>query len=167
MLFFIVDGIVYDGEGYRINILQGLISDVGARRMTGDSKIFIIPFPDDCTKYYIFGGAPTIEFAFPPYTAEPRHRPCYAILDMSLTRSSYNQGRIGELVTFTNESVLKSLWSLVPVNQRFEPGFSTKTGFSSLAITPKNANGEHLLFWFSDRGVLYCYILNSKGITYV
>lgn len=69
--FFIVDGIVYDGEGNYINSLMG-----SNGLCTGASETVIIPDPADCDRYYIVAASVTQSV----YTKLPD----VFLLDMSL-----------------------------------------------------------------------------------
>ena len=75
--FFIMDGVIYDKNGYYIDVLMsdGLIA-------SGTSEIMIVPFPGQCNKYFIFS---SIVSLLPPENLEPglKKRPHIYILDMN------------------------------------------------------------------------------------
>jgi hypothetical protein len=49
LLFFIVDGVIYDHEGYRINKLQ--LNSSAIDPIIGQSEIVIVPDPGNCKRY--------------------------------------------------------------------------------------------------------------------
>lgn len=55
LLFFIVDGNIYDSEGYLIEMLFGDGGfGFGIAQVTGTSETLVVPDPFNCKKYYIF-----------------------------------------------------------------------------------------------------------------
>lgn len=55
--FFIMDGVIYDGQGNFIDEMIG-VNGVGLPIVaTGASEMLIIPFPNQCNKYYIISTA--------------------------------------------------------------------------------------------------------------
>lgn len=158
LLFFIVDGVIYDNEGYRINKLQ--LSSSAIDPIIGQSEIVIVPDPGNCKRYYIF--------------ADSYHKPIlpfydgvlyYGILDLSIPRTQFNTNRTGDLISFgTNQNVV-SLFSLIPSNLMFFPGI--ESGASQIAVSPKDANGEHLLLYQKDVDVLYGFKITGNGISFI
>jgi hypothetical protein len=91
LLFFIIDGVIYDHEGY-------IIDDLSANSATGQSflgfaETVIVPDPGNCTRYYIFTSSW-------PYTESPSTDPKaqFAVLDLSLPRTNFHQNRMGAMV---------------------------------------------------------------------
>lgn len=70
LLFFVVDDVVYDKDGYFIGYLQG----------NQGTELMIVPDPGNCDIYYIF-------YAVPGVGSQTSSNPYFAILDMS---SSYS-----------------------------------------------------------------------------
>ncbi|PWH85764.1 T9SS type A sorting domain-containing protein [Brumimicrobium oceani] len=90
LLFFIVDDMIYDKEGYRIGMLT--IPNNGIN-LYGTAEITIVPVPDNCSQFYIFlAGSNNYDLV--------HSKAFVAKLDMSLpTDVSANSGRLG-LVLF-------------------------------------------------------------------
>lgn len=114
--FFIVDSYVYDGAG---NIIGQLVGNGIAA--TGASEIMVVPFPNQCKKYYIF--STTIQ--------EMQKRPYVFVLDMNLPNPYYlisldgeapeNCAHYGSLVPYSEDVDWdpqgfyegESIWSVV------------------------------------------------------
>ncbi len=91
--------------------------------------------------------------------------PYYAVLDLSIPRTQFNTNRTGDLISFGSNQNVVSLFSLVPSNLMFFPEF--ESGASQIAVSPKDANGEHLLLYQKDVDVLYGFKISNSGISFI
>jgi len=109
ILFFIVDGKVYDSEGYSIGIMRIEAGDVGELNtngpegsiVTGQNEFEIIPVPGDMTKkiFYIVGTARAIGTDAPAIF----FKPFYCKIDMNLNNIYFNDAnRRGLLINANN-----------------------------------------------------------------
>ncbi len=57
LLFFVIDGMVYDGDGYLIDEIWGLYdpypSVLNIYKLTGQTEWVIVPVPGECRQYYL------------------------------------------------------------------------------------------------------------------
>ena len=86
LLFYIVDGTIYDHEGYFIETIKGFAFST-TYWAKGVSETLIVPDPNNCLRYYIFAAARS-------YNNESM--PFFTILDMGLD-NPYNPGRKGAI----------------------------------------------------------------------
>lgn len=88
--FFIVDGVIYDRDGYLISEMWVNEGAPGAPHMvTGNSEVCIVPDPGNCFRYYIFSNRTHGQYPVGAYT----------ILDMELPNTyPGNEDRLGALV---------------------------------------------------------------------
>src|SRR5690554_2753552 len=89
LLFFIVDGMVYDKEGYSMRSLNDVInSNMG---LIGTAEVAIAPVPGNCSQYYILlSGRKN-------YSNLSSKLPVVALLDLSVPSYHYPD-RIGDLI---------------------------------------------------------------------
>lgn len=67
LLFFVVDGVVYDNEGYYLGTLNvNNDTDPTTKRIMGFSEVSIVPDPGDCKRFYIIGSSPNASFLNSP-----------------------------------------------------------------------------------------------------
>ncbi|PWH85175.1 hypothetical protein DIT68_11100 [Brumimicrobium oceani] len=101
LLFFIVDGEIYDKEGYMIGNLSWISSPTN--EVKGTSEIAIIPQPGNCSVYYIVA-AGSQDFLNTNYN----RKPYLAKLDLS-QYSDINASRKGKLIECVSiQSILPS-----------------------------------------------------------
>lgn len=141
LLFFVMDGKVFDKDGYLIDEMYnnsfGLIP--------GGQEICIVPDPGNCQRYYIFSSSQG-NFA----------RPFYSILDLSLP-NIWTPGRLGGLV-YTNENTF-TLSNMLPSSTWFR----RRMGYAASKLRPDNSR-----FIFLHDGIdrIYRLKLTSSGLTY-
>lgn len=162
LMFFIVDGILYDNLGYRINILGDGITT----HAFGISDINIVPNPGNCKQYYIFCSFKEfISSSDPNSKFKPAHA-YYAILDLDKTREVYNTSRKGELLGAENFEVLNHILDDVPSAYHLL-GPVTKYGGIHTAVTPKRTNGDHLVLFQLSNDFVYTFNLSSSGLQFL
>ncbi len=90
LLFFIVDGNIYDGQGYLMadNVLASPCHEC---LYAGNGEVLILPVPGACDRYFIVHAGKQ-----PPLTS-PQTDVNFSLLDMSLP-SRYHAGRSGRVV---------------------------------------------------------------------
>lgn len=141
LLFFIIDGKVFDNDGYLIDEMYnnsfGLIP--------GGQEICIVPDPGNCQRYYIFSSSQG-NFA----------RPFYSILDLSIP-NIWTPGRLGGLV-YTNENTF-NLSNILPSSTWFR----RRMGYAASKLRPDNSR-----FIFLHDGIdrIYRLKLTNSGLTY-
>lgn len=141
LLFFVLDGKVFDRDGYLIDEMYnnsfGLIP--------GGQEICIVPDPGNCQRYYIFSSSHG-NFA----------RPFYSILDLSLP-NIWTPGRLGGLV-YNNENTF-NLSSILPSSTWFR----RRMGYAASKLRPDNSR-----FVFLHDGIDHIYRLKitPSGLTY-
>ncbi len=128
LLFFIVDGVIYDKDGYYIDKLSASINQ--SDTVKGTAEICVVPNPANCKQFYLFlasnGGNNNNQFS----------QPYYALLDLSLPNNNANTNtpRFGALVpdnygqTLTN--ILQKFNISIPAKARFR--------FAATKLTPNN-----------------------------
>src|SRR5690554_2503397 len=89
LLFFIVDGEVYDKDGYTIGVLNFVINNT--LDIKGTAEVAIAPVPGNCSQYYIFMAGRV------NYSQLASKLPVVVILDMS-EPSTIASNRMGELI---------------------------------------------------------------------
>lgn len=157
ILFFVVDNVVYDGEGRKIDDIS--IADGGGSAINGSAEIGIIPDPSNCDRYYIITAGRQFE------ETSSNIMPYYVILDMSKPNpSSMDDDAFGEFVTFEGDPAY--YFPALPLNiggADFDMG-SPKKG-CSFAASDKRADGSHLLM-ISNGYKVYSYRIDDTGIHY-
>lgn len=160
LLFFIIDGVIYDSEGYVITYMSSETNS----NIIGFSETVIIPDPGNCSRYYIFSsGIPNLSL---PYSFKPI--PFMAVLDLTLPRTYYNSGRNGDLVSNffpnTNARVYNMFTALVPSNLVY-----TAQGYAPIhiAATPKLNDNSHLIVIQSGEMINYTFKLTPFGIQFI
>lgn len=183
LMFFIVDGIVYDRDGYYLGSLDEYDLLVINNKMRGISEISIVPDPGNCLRYYIIGSRRDVTGSNPGIPANNPSIPIqelnselfYAVVNFGLTRENSDlygsdrtcrYGALELLDDGFNEAYILSLRSLIPNNQKYNSN-TEWSGLDFVAVTPKNANGEHYIFYQDRFCVLYSFKLNAQGITFV
>ena len=156
LLFFIVDDIVYDSEGYAMGWLINFSPQV---LMKGTSEMVIVPDPGNCFRYYIIGNGLT------NYNGNANHYPYYAILDLS-ENNEFFTGRKGSLVLNSQSTVLNSIATIVDVPPFDESWDNSGMGGVYFAVTPKRQDNTHLLF-ISSPQYIFTFEINGTGIDYL
>jgi hypothetical protein len=158
LLFFIVDGAVYDAEGYIIDRLND-----GTGNVIGFSETLIVPDPGNCARYYIFSASwPNLQ------NPQVSPRAVVSLLDLSLPRTAYNSARSGALVEDfapnQNLNAVNLMTAYVTPGQHYTSMVSAPIHIS---CTPKLTDGTHLLVVQWGNMVLYHFKITATGIEYV
>lgn len=176
LLFFVVDGVVYDSEGYYLGSLDEYNTPVNNDKMRGISEISIVPDPGDCKRFYIIGGKrkpTTVNPVLPPGAVgvpanEVNSELFYGVVNLALPRDNFNTNRIGSLELLDdnfNSGYILPLKALVPTNQKYN-NVSNWSGLDFIAISPKN-NDQHFLFYQDKFGLIYTFRISQTGIQYI
>lgn len=144
LLFFVVDGSVWDKNGRWIGDIN--VTAIGDR-VTGTSEWIIVPVPGNCKQYYLIGGRYTS--TNPNVGGVPI--PYYIVVDLSLT--GVDPSAIGGFTT----PVAKLLTT-------FSPNVFL-TGSTNMAVTPLRQSGDRLLF-VGDNINIYRFRITGNGIVY-
>ncbi len=161
LLFFIIDGVIYDSQGYIIDDL--IQNSASGENILGFAETVIVPDPGNCSRYYIFLGSW-------PYLEQPTYqaKAYFAVLDLSLPRVNFHTGRKGALVQGfipgQNSIAYNLITSLVPNGQHYNTTFHAPI---HIACTPKLADGSHLLVVQMGTMVNYNFRITGTGISYV
>ncbi len=155
LLFFIVDEIVYDADGYAMGWLEKASSPYMS--MKGTSEMVIVPDPGNCSRYYI------ISNALNHYNGNSNHIPHYAILDMSLPNEFF-AGRMGGFVM----NVDTPLYNIADMID--EPPFNDAPGLPRFggvyfAVTPMRADNSYKLF-ISGSDHIFRFTIDEQGLAY-
>ena len=159
--FFIIDGIIYDHEGYIIDDLN--VNSGVNENILGFAETVIVPDPGNCTRYYIFLGSW-------PHLNNPQSKAkaFFAVLDLAIPRVNYHENRMGALVegfiSGQNSIAYNLITSLVPNGQHYS---TLQHAPIHIACTPKLADGSHLLVVQMGTMVNYNFRITSTGISYV
>lgn len=172
--FFIMDGVIYDGQGNFIYELVGNISNGYTYTAGGTSEVIIVPFPGQCNKYFIFS---TVVY-------QDEKRPYVFILDMNLNNQNTPnpltttfRGALvdanGNIQSGTSagrsiQSLCASNTNLLGYNLTVDPTNSNNTVLSSrfgnvhMAAGPLQSNNTRLFFITNFSG-LYVFRINSNA----
>jgi len=149
LLFFIVDDIIYDKDGYMIDYMY-----YNSISVKGTAEIAIVPDPGNCQRYYIIAaGRQNYAVGF------SNKLPYYAVLDLSQP-SMYYSGRFGAL-TYNGFGNTTSIAALTP-------GFvveASKQGGVFIAASKLRSDNTRLVFISNGYGI-YRYKINSSGFSY-
>src|SRR5690554_6178255 len=151
LLFFIVDGEIYDKEGYTIGILDFAINT--SLSIKGTAEVAIAPVPGNCAQYYIIMAGRN------SYTNSLSSKlPVIALLDMSVP-SSINGDRLGEIVY---GATIKEILPIgAPDIDIDEQG---KQGSSYFAVS-RESNGRRFVF-ISNPENIFRFIVDNTGFHY-
>lgn len=116
LLFFVLDGKIYDKDGYFIDEMYH--SSYGT--ILGGQEIAIVPDPGNCQRYYIFSST---QGNFP--------RPLYAVLDLDLP-NQWSIGRFGALANFSNGTAQ-------PLSLPSNDWFRGRIGFAASKLRSDNS----------------------------
>ncbi len=186
LLFFVIDGLVYDAQGYFIDAMYGEAPDGyfgGDHICVGNSEVVILPNPANCKQFYIFTS----------YTILVNDKitqvPYYSILDISIPNIHFNKpvsdpqhnpnGPFGALINFganyTAQSLIYYPFSIANNNPNVIPKFVTGLGILwplegnndiRYAITPSCA-GSRYLFIKNSNGNVFRLKLSASGLQYL
>ena len=134
LLFFVVDNMVYDGDGFAINQLIYENSQ-NSDWTTGFAEISIIPVPHSCSKFYIVTS----------HIEAENIKLCYAILDI-LAPSVIHVGKFGALQYFTGSYGSGVNCKLILDNLGIGNCFYYSGIFSHLSVSTSKPDGNRFLF---------------------
>ena len=157
ILFFMVDGVIYDKDGYGMGELDGShLYALG--NFKGITEIIIVPVPENCEQYYIIG----VFADNNPLNAGTTFKPFYAILDLSVPNTS--SGRLGTLVNHSgSEQLTANLYDLTSGISPSWGGPKFKNCF--IAASKLRSDNTRLLF-ASNGGRVWRYEISSTGIAF-
>lgn len=141
LLFFVVDGKVYDKNG----TLMAEFYYPGFDIVAGTSEVLIVPMPGSCTQYCIQMGGLISS------SANASAEPFYGILDMNAPYLSMT---------------IQRLFTLVPSNLWDYTQFPTKYARPMMAATQIQPDGNRLLFVEAADNV-YRFRIAPSGISYL
>jgi hypothetical protein len=139
---FIIDGRVYDNEGFFIGDFGTVVDLIQDSQCYGRSELAVVPDPGNCERLYVFGIARVYEFGL------KNDLPFYSIIDFS-NYSYENNGRIGrvELATL--------------IDDRDD---TVRNGNGFISISKKRPDNSHLVF-ISESTKVKVYVLDQNGLT--
>lgn len=157
LLFFVVDGFVYDKHGYLI--ADQMIEDVTdpADQIKGVAEVTIVPDPASCWRYYIFSSS---------YGSEA-NTACYTHIDFSVQNPHFQIAEargapvIGTASTTNSTKLTEIGW---PNNQSGGPGEGNHF-YVNYAATGRRADNSHLLFVGSYSNISTIRI-DENGVSY-
>lgn len=155
--FFIIDGVIYDQNGYGIDQIQSV-------SMKGYSEIIICPVPGNCNQYYI------VIPGIPGDGSRGGLNIEYAILDLSIQNVFTN--RMGALISPNfgippgNQAIFgdPNTFPLSALAPNFK-AIGESEWKSSMAITPLRSDETRFLFVMGEFD-LFRYKVTSAGIIY-
>ncbi len=148
ILFFVVDEMVYDKDGYEIGVFYK-----GSTYVKGDAEIVIAPDPADCNRYYIIAVG---------YATNSNQFPYYTILDMSLPNQIYS-GRKGALV-YTDGYTAVSIPDITP---DYMPPVLNDVKMGGVSIAASKLRSDNSRFVFINNGrKIYRYKIDNSGFNY-
>lgn len=158
LLFFIVDNVIYDKDGWEIDYLK--ISGNSLYLMGGE--ISIVPKPGSCTKYYIITATND--------GTGTAWRPVYAVIDISAQSNQYptDPTKKGALQSFGTNTNVFDLTSISPANVfgNFGGPFVERYRFG-IAVTPyRTATSNYFLYMKGFQQSIYRFVINSTGISF-
>lgn len=159
LLFFVVDGVVYDKEGYLIDVMEsGFITNGLPTLATGNSEVLIVPNPFDCYQYYLFSAS--------MYPSGNNFEPLYGILDLSLSNINY-PNRNGAMIPLSSTESMQSLAAITPNYEQITGVTPINRGVLNMyyATTYDCCKENNLVFLSSTRGIII-YEITPNGIIY-
>lgn len=160
LLFFIVDGIIYDADGYYIDNLNGYL---GFTSTTSVTEVVLIPDPVNCNRYYI-----VTTFQILDVGMWDTRVPYVFLLDMTL-QGPYGLGAL-TLVNGLQPAI--SLTSLMPSYMTTPlPGIMAfksdpYRGNYAMAASRLRTVDNDRLFFISDGVYIFKYKIDINGFTY-
>lgn len=179
-LFFIVDGNVYDGEGYLIAPV--LADDAygnfdGAFRTDGQlfgarGRILVEPVPDKCGLWYVFH-----QRLFPALPVPPWHQLQMSVIDMTADNTFFpesgKKGRVCDLTDMLANGIVSSSNAAdpfnlsigyIPDNFLIEPG--ANNGVVHFESVYNSSTGRTMLLAFTGY-TLTLFEIHANGVTYL
>lgn len=163
LLFFIVDGHIYDKDGYIIAVMNegGTFGGVYTEEIVGYVETLIIPVPDNCNQYYIVASNSS------GMSSHGVNSVYYSILDLSLT--SYETGRKGVLLDPLNPTS-QAYWSSDNTfdlsTQAPNFAYSESEPNTAMAVTELNTATNQRFLYINGDEALFRFIVTSNGIFY-
>lgn len=140
LLFFVIDGKVYDKDGFFIDEMY----HTSFGYIPGGQEIVIVPDPGNCQRYYIFSST---QGDFP--------RPFYAIINLSMP-NQWTVGRNGALEDFSNGTAQ-------PLSLPSNNWFRGRIGFAASKLRSDNSR---FLFVHDGISMIYRMRITSSGPIY-
>ena len=157
LLFFMVDGEIYDKDGYGMGFLDPTILFPGSS-IAGLTEIIIVPVPGNCQQYYIVGTFPDVN----PLNPGATFRPFYAILDLSVLNTF--TGRLGTIVDHSGNELLNA--NIFDLTAGITPSW-TLTKTKNVTITVSRLRTDNTYFLFATDGAnVWRYVISSTGISF-
>lgn len=161
IVFFVVDGTIYDKDGYRIDEFKRL----GINLTEFSQEISIIPIPGTCSSYYlVFGIRVNLSGGGISYF------PVFATLDLTAQNINYplDPNKKGALqYNPAGTSNVTDLGNITPIPNIFTAYSLHKTNRFGIATTSyRAATNDYILFVHGDQGLL-SYTINTAGISFL
>lgn len=156
LLFFIVDNMIYDKDGFTIGDLNDSYSSSLPLNVKGTAEIAIVPVPGNCSQYYIFMAGRR------SYVNSMETKvPVVAKIDMSEpTDPIYSPGKMGSvLYCKTIQDYLPSSAPDILIQGRY--GKQGNTYFAA----SKEHNAKRFVFIGTERG-LYRFVVDANSFQY-
>ncbi len=167
LLFYIVDNIVYDKDGYVIDELKisgTPLSIGGSGSPIMGQEISIVPKPGSCTQYYIITSAMN--------SAAALWEPVYTMIDVTLQNINYltplDPSKKGALQYFGAGTNVFDLRTISPALAFGNTAGSFFEEFRfGMAVTPlRSLTNNHFMYLRGFSKNLYRYIIDATGITF-
>jgi hypothetical protein len=154
IMFFIVDGNVYDGSGLLIGQLR---TPVDKAVILGTTELVVIPVPGHCKQFYLVSGYYNINHSSCVNGGWPQ--PYYAVLDMNVAHPtfalegdmSFNSNAQGSFTTPTANLIVGNIGDV-------------HNGTLHFAVTPLRLSTSDRLLFVSISNVIIVYTVTSSGI---
>jgi len=152
ILFYIVDGIIYNASGAIIDQIEKVISSV-LSPVTGTTQYLVVPVPGNCNQYYLIAGSYT---GLLSVGGNPQ--PYYIKIDVTVPNTQ--TGHNGEL--YNNAGI--------PVNvaDKLDTyfNFDQHSGALHMAVTPLRCTTNDRLLFVASSLHLFRYRITAAGIVY-
>ncbi len=157
VLFFIIDGKVYDEDGK----ITGELQWSNGRVIRGLSELVVVPDPGNCQRFYIFTAYPTVgEFSA---SGNASNFGFYSILDLSMANQSPFYSGKGSLVPFSVSNPTYTARKLSELSVSInDPVFDGGISFAATQLRP---DGSHFLYVSTSESI-FRYKITSSGLTY-
>lgn len=150
LLFFVVDGFIYDKDGYFIDMMIAA-SGSGSNVCRGTEEIAIFPDPGSCSRYYIISSTKLAHFAG-GNNAPLNEVATISLLDLALDNLSY-PGRKGALVNISNFPFSPTNSITFSNNPESEFFCQQKLAQTKIAVSPLRNDGSRLIFFSNSNGI--------------
>jgi hypothetical protein len=164
LLFFVVDGKVYDHEGYFIGEMI-VASGNATATCTGSEEIAIFPDPGNCTRYYILSSTKIRSQATGTSIWGNMSTGTFSLLDLSL-ENELHYGRKGAMVNLINPqggwgSANSLTTGQINETELFCHPILAQT---KLAVSPLREDNSRLAF-YSTSGRIHAFRIDETGIS--